>query len=194
MNKSFLLAVVAGVICFSAPATGTEVLTVTVEIERGTFYIHGESIIQVPPDFVFDILMDYENFHRISSGIAETRFLEPTEDGVLLGYTRIDSCIWFFCKQVEKVERIHSIASTEIFTEAIPEQSDFKVNNTHWTFKPVEGGTLATYDVTMDPDFWIPPVIGRWALKKKLRSSAEQLGLRIEYIYQTGKPLSYYGN
>jgi hypothetical protein len=180
---------------FSLAAAGaTEVLTVTVKIDDGTYYLHGESIIEAPPEFVFSIMIDYENFHRISNGIAETRFLEPDEDGVLVGYSRIDSCILFFCRKFEKVERVYPKAPTEITTRGIPEKSDFKVYDTHWTFTTVEGGTLAIYDAEMDPDFWIPPVIGPWTMKKKLVSSAQEMGERIEYMFQTGKPLSYYGN
>lgn len=178
----------------AAQVTATEVLTIDVRVDGGTYYMHGESIIRAPAEFVFDIMLDYDNFYLLAGGIAETRFLEPEENGTLLGYTRIDSCIWFLCRKFEKVERIWATSPTEIVTEVIPEESDFEFNKARWSFQSIEGGTLVIYDAQMDPSFWIPPVIGPWAFKIKLRNSAEQIGYRIEYLMATGKPLSSFGN
>jgi hypothetical protein len=193
VNQRFLASIAIAISSLSAPAIATEVLTVEVEIDGDVYRLHGESIIHAPAEFIFDILIDYDNFHRIASGIAESRYLEPAEDGVLIGYTRIDSCVWFYCRKFEKVERIWTTAPSEIVTEIIPEQSDFNINNTRWTLKDTENGTLLIYDAEMDPDFWVPPVIGPWAFKKKLRHSAESIGWRIEYLYESGKSLSEFG-
>ena len=191
--RRYLLFPVALIMLLITPAAmATEILAVDVQVDGDVYRLHGESIINAPADFIFDILTDYDNFHRISRGIAETRFLEPGEDGTLFGYTRIDSCVWFFCRQFEKVEQIRTIAPTQITTEVIPDQSDFNINKTQWSLTSVEGGTLVKYDAEMDPDFWIPPLIGPWALKNKLQSSAEQIGVRIEYLLSTGRPLSSY--
>ena len=35
----------------------------------------------------------------------------------------------------------------------------------------------------------MPPLIGAWAIKKKLQWSAEEIGARIEYLAATGKSL-----
>jgi hypothetical protein len=193
--KTFLLALFTLVMFApTRPVTATEVLTVEVSVEGSIYHLRGESIIRAPAEFIFEILMDYDNFYRLAGGIAETRLLEPQDDGIMLGYTRIDSCILFYCRQFEKVEKIQSTKPTEIVTEVIPERSDFKFNRTRWSFERTEGGTLVTYDAQMDPSFWIPPVIGPWAFKKKLRTSAEQIGYRIEYLMATGKTLSSIGN
>jgi hypothetical protein len=194
MNQRYLAYITIAMNFLAIHATASEVLTVDVKIDGDVYRMHGESIIQAPTDFVFNILADYDNFHRITNGIAESRYLEPDDDGVLLGYTRIDSCVWFYCRRFEKVERIWTTAPTEIITEAIPEKSDFKIGNARWTLKSVENGTLVIYDADVDPDFWVPPVIGPWAFKKKLRDSAEVIGWRIEYLFKSGKSLSEFGS
>ena len=145
--RRYLLFPVALIMLLITPvAMATEILAVDVEVDGDVYRLHGESIINAPADFIFKILTDYDNFHRLSRGIAETRFLEPGEDGTLFGYTRIDSCVWFFCRQIEKVEQIRTIAPTQITTEVIPDQSDFNINNTQWSLISVEGGTLVKYD------------------------------------------------
>jgi hypothetical protein len=190
VNQRYLAIFAIAISYLSIPAIATEVLAVEVEIEGDIYRMHGESIIHAPAEFIYDILIDYDNFHRISNGIAESHFLPPAPDGVMMGYTRIDSCVWFYCREFEKVERVWSTRPTEIVTEIVPERSDFKVSNTRWTLQTTENGTLVFYDAEMDPDFWVPPVVGPWAFKKKLHSSAETIGTRIEYLLESGKSLS----
>lgn len=192
-KRSVYLAIIT-VLLVPPWALAVEVLSVEVKVNGDMYHMRGESIIEAPADFVFDVLMDFDNFHRLAGGIAESRFLDPSDEGILLGYTRIDSCVLFFCRQLEKVEKIHATAPSEIITEVIPEQSDFKFNKTHWSLKTVDGGTLVIYEADMDPAFWVPPLIGPWALKRKLERSAEQIGWRIEYLAVTGQPLSNFGN
>jgi hypothetical protein len=38
----------------------------------------------------------------------------------------------------------------------------------------------------MEPDFWMPPLISKWAIRYKLRKSAELIGMRIEYLEENG--------
>jgi len=193
--KAFYVSLLAtAALSISARATAVEVLSVDVKLDDDVYKLYGQSVIKAPADFIFRILMDYDNFHRITSGISESRLLDTEDDGALLGYTRVDSCVWIFCRQFEKVERIHATPTREIITEAIPEKSDFILNRTRWVLENMEGGTLVTYQAEIDPDFWIPPLIGPWALKKKLWISAEQIGERIEYLLASGRSLSEFGN
>ena len=170
-------------------ANGVEVLSVHVESEGKRYHMLGESVIQATPEFIFNTLMDYDNFHRLASGIAETRFLASENPGQLLGYTRIDSCVLFFCKSVEKVETIHATPFREIATEAIPEKSDFVFNKSRWLLEDSDEGTHVTYEAEIEPDFWMPPLITKWAIRYKLRKSAELIGLRIEYLQENGMTL-----
>jgi hypothetical protein len=172
-----------------ASANSVEVLSVHVESEGKRYHMLGESVIKATPEFIFNTLMDYDNFHRLASGIAETRFLESENPGELLGYTRIDSCVLFFCKSVEKVETIHATAFREIATEAIPERSDFVFNKSRWLLEGSDDGTHVIYEAEIEPDFWMPPLITKWAIKYKLRKSAKLIGLRIEYLQENGMSL-----
>ena len=171
-------------------ALALEVITVEVEKRDGRYFLRGESIIEAPRDFIRQIISDYENFHRLTSGVAETRFLPDPEGETPLGYTRIDACVLFFCRQAVKVERILVNNDSEVLTLVIPEQSDFEFNRTHWQFFDDPKGTLVIYEAEIEPDFWLPAVIGRWAIKRKLEASAEEIGARIEYLSDTGRPIT----
>ena len=174
-----------------AQATNSvEVLEATVDKEDGVYHVFGESIVEAPPDFIYATLIDYDNFYKISSGIPETRFVESDDPDEVLAYTRVEACVMFFCRSAERLERIESTPYEEIDTTALPEQSDFDVYESNWKLARHERGTRITYEAEFKPDFWMPPLISNWAIKRKLVESAENIGIRIEYLQDNGLELS----
>jgi hypothetical protein len=137
--------------------------------------------------------MDFDNFHRLTGGIAESHYLEPEAsdpDNGRLGYTRIDSCVWLYCKSFERVERIYTEPPSLFRTKIIAERSDFKSYETEWQLKDENGGTRIRFSAAMQPDFWIPAVVGKWAVRRKLELTAQQMGQAIEYLYRNGLTLA----
>lgn len=171
-------------------AAAIEVGEVTVEYRQDRYHLRGESIIAASGEFIFDTLTDYEHFHLLADGVAETKFI--VEKGEQLGYTRIDTCILFFCRAVEKVERVETREPDVILAEAIPELSHYRISKTRWELAPAEGGTRVTYIAEISPNFWLPTTIGTWAIRRTLRSSAENIGVNIEYLYQRNLTLTQY--
>lgn len=174
----------------AGPAMAVEIVDATVDRKDGRYHVRGVSIVQASPEFVYQTIMDYDNFHKLAGGLAETRFVDSEVDGELLGYTRFESCLLFFCKTVEKLERIEALPYTEIRTEALPDQSDFEFNETRWILVPEGDGTRLTYEAEFEPDFWMPPLIGSWVIKRKLVATAELIGRRIEYLAEHGLTLA----
>jgi len=94
----------------------------------------------------------------------------------------MEGCVLFFCVSMRRVERMELDAPSSIRTEALPEQSDFKSSVSEWTLVPEAGGTKMTYRLTMEPDFWIPPLIGPWVLKQRLERGGSGAINRIERL------------
>jgi hypothetical protein len=107
-----------------------------------------------------------------------------------MAYTRYESCVLFYCKVVEKVERILVDTPGLIRTSAVPARSDFVSNESTWRIEADGDGTLLTFEAEFDPDFWIPPMIGNWAIRRKLERSAESIGLQIEWMQARGLTLA----
>lgn len=171
-------------------AGAIEVIEVTVDVSDGRYHVFGQSKIAAPPEFVFSTLMDYDNFHKIASGIDETKFLPTDESGGPLVYTRFQSCVLVFCKTIEKVERIDSHPYDSIRLQAIAERSDFVFSEAQWMIKADGDETLLTYEAEFEADFWIPPFIGPWAVRRKLVNTAELIGMRIEWMHEHGLTLA----
>ncbi len=188
--KNLLLSIA---ICFLASwqnAVAIEVLEVTVDVNDGRYHVFGQSRVEATPEFIYATLIDYDNFHKLAGGIATTKFLPPDESGELLAYTRFESCVLVFCKTIEKVERIDGHPSSAIHVKAIAERSDFVFNESHWLIEGDGETTLLTFKAEFEPDFWIPPLIGPWAVRRKLVRTAELIGMRIEWMQAQGLTLT----
>ena len=172
------------------PASSAVLHSLDVSKDHGRYELVAETHLAAPADAIFDVLVDYEDgrFGRISSVYKESDYLEPAPDGTPLVYTRVEGCFTkFFCKSMRRVERLEVEEPHFIRTTALPEQSDFKFSRSEWVLTPVEGGTEIIYRLTIEPDFWVPPVIGPWLLKRNLERGGARALNRIERLAR-GEP------
>lgn len=187
------LPTVAALLCLSATSgavRAVEVERVEVTKNDDMYRVQTEIIVAAPADFIYDILLDFNDFHRLSGGMVTTRYLPPDDRDILMGYTLVNSCVWVFCKRFEKVERMWPVSRREIVTIADPERSDFVFYTTRWRLEETTTGTRLRFDAAMEPDFWVPPMLGLWAVKRKLAYTVAEIGERVEYLHATGTPLA----
>ena len=161
------------------PAT---IRTIEVEHDDGVFRLVSNAYLAAPREAIFEVLTDYDRFGRISSTYTDYGFMAPAADGTPIIYTTMEGCVMFFCVNMRRVERMEVEAPGSIRTDTLPEQSDFKLSISEWTLEPEAGGTSMTYRLTMEPDFWIPPLIGPWVLKQRLERGGSGAVNRIERL------------
>lgn len=126
---------------------------------------------------------DYsENF---SSAIVEARDLEPDASGRPGFYIRNRGCVLFFCKSLTRQGYVERDEFRVLRAFADPEHSDFKVSNETWEFVEEGGGTIVTYTLYFKPAFWVPPAIGPYMIKRKLKMEGGQALDRIEMAART---------
>ncbi len=166
----------------SASVPGATIRTLEVDYDDGVYSLVSNTWLNAPREAIFEVLTDYDRFGRISSTYKEYGFLEPDDDGVPIIFTRMEGCVLFFCVSMTRVERMITTRPSFIRTDALPEKSDFKSSVSEWTLEPEENGTSMTYSLTVEPDFWIPPLIGPWVLKQRLARGGAGAINRIERI------------
>jgi len=180
-DRAALALAVVG-ICTTATVLPATIRTIDVQHDDGVYRLVSDTYIDAPREAIFDVLTDYERFGRISSAYTDYGFMEPDTDGVPIIYTTMEGCVMLFCVSMRRVERMELEAPSSIRTEALPEQSDFKSSVSEWTLVPEAGGTKMTYSLTMEPDFWSPPLIGPWVLKQRLERGGSGAINRIERL------------
>jgi hypothetical protein len=196
MSARFRFLVAATAVLFAPlahPATLRK-LEVTRDGER--FLVVADTYLEAPVAAIFNVLVDYDDnrFGRISEIYKESGYLEPDTDGTPLVFTRVEGCLIMYCRSMRRVERIELIEPRFIRATTLPEQSDFKYAQAEFSLEAEGDGTKVSYTLSMEPDFWLPPFVGPWFLKRLLSRGGLDAVERIEELavddYQASKILT----
>ena len=170
------------IVALSFTLQAAEIREVDFARDGKRYFLHATTWLEAPAEAIFDVLTDYERFGRISSVYKESGYLEPEPDGTQVVFTRVVGCVTFFCKQIDRVETLVTETNSVIVATVIPERSDFLFSRAEWRFEPAPGGTFVSYDLEMEPDFWVPPIIGPWLIKRRLLNGGVDAVHRIEQL------------
>lgn len=187
--KTCVTAVIASLLIFLAPGSLAADLQF-IEIERDGDRYSARSIIwfDTKPGDLYAVLTDYEMFQRFTSAIAESKNLDPDDEGRPEYFTRMEGCVLVWCRSFVRIGYLELDQDREIVAITDPERSDFKAANERWQLREEDGGTLLMYEFEMIPDFWVPPVIGPYYIKRALRSGGEKAAERIEALARGEEP------
>jgi hypothetical protein len=165
-----------------------------IDRKRGRYELVADANLAATAESIYAVLTDYEDnrFGRISSVYKESDYLEPAPDGTPIIYTRMEGCLMWYCMSLKRVERLETQKPYRIKSVTLPEESNFKYSTSEWVLSPDgSGGTNMTYRLEMEPDFWVPPVIGPWYLKRTLSQGGVRAVTRIERLAREldGRPV-----
>jgi len=153
---------------FAITAAQLDHVTVTKEGDR--YVLEGAVQLEATTSAVYRVITDYDALENLDKGIAESRLIERVSDTVALVYTKMKGCILLFCRKVERIERVEEISATEIRAVVVPDSdTDVRYENSSWELSPHESGTRVVYRTEVEPDFWIPAVIGPAVIRNVLR-------------------------
>lgn len=171
-----------GLLWFPGSEAGT-VRNSDVRYGDGVYSVEMDMEIEADIDAVRTIITDYAGIHRVSNLLTESSLVEaPEEDGIR---RRLVSkiCILFFCVESEIVEDVEEVGRDTVLTTVVPELSDFLSGNSRWHIQNLDQEhSLLRFRYDMEPDFWIPPVIGPLLIKRKLLREAEDTIEMIEAL------------
>ena len=183
-TREVTIAALAGVAASSLLSAAT-IDKLDVTRERGRYALVANAHLEALPESIYAVLMDYGDnaYSRISSAYKESSYLEPEADGTPIVYTRMEGCMLWHCMTLERVERLETREPNWIKSYTLPERSNFKYSTSEWSLEADgKGGTNMTYVLEMEPDFWVPPLIGPFALKRTLSSGGARAVRRIERL------------
>ena len=178
------VAVALTALAVSAVAIAAKIDSLDVERERGRYTLEAYARLDATPESIYAVLMDFDDnaYSRISRVYKESRYLEPASDGTPLVYTRMEGCMLWHCVTLVRTERLETDPPYYIKSVALPEGSNFKRASSEWMLEPDGDGTLMTYTLKMEPDFFVPPIIGPWYLKRTLEKGGLRAVRRIERL------------
>jgi hypothetical protein len=166
----------------ATPAEAAEVEWVKVKRKDGRIDIKSEITIDAPAPEVYDALLEYDKFADLSEDFTESRYIEPAEDGAPRIYTRIEGCIWFFCKTIERYARLDLEPKWKITATGEPDKSDAALSIESWSLSANGNNTVIDYSHEIETGFWVPPLIGTWIIGSSVKRSALSAAIRIEEL------------
>jgi hypothetical protein len=183
--RNAILAGLIGVSCSFAGLTAT-LKSVEVTRDHGRYHLVADTHLDAVPAAISQVLLDFDDnrYSQISEIYKESGYLAPDSDGTPLVYTRVEGCLMLYCRSMTRVERLEVVTPNFIRSTTLPERSDFKYSTSEWTLEPENGGTRVTYRMEMEPNFWLPPFVGPWFLRRTLLRGGVSAVERIEQLAQ----------
>lgn len=179
--KKFTLLLTIFLLLKAPNAISAEILLSSSEYEDGYFLISATSKIDATKKSVINILTDYENITQLSPKIIESQIMEFNKERAIIR-TVVRGCVLFFCKRLTNFQTTRVVDKSNIESVTIPEGSDFEYGKMTWNISEKEGKTTIKYSAKIKPNFFVPPLIGTYFVKKSLLEEAGVVAFSIERI------------
>jgi carbon monoxide dehydrogenase subunit G len=168
---------------FSAGAGAVEFHTLEVSRQGDIYQVQAEVYLAAPPQAVFAVLTDYDHFTRISASVVESRKVQQLDPATTLVYTDTKVCALFYCRHVKELQRITETPPAEVASVVLPEKSDNVKSGSALLHVQAEGeGTLLRWQLSLEPGFWVPPLIGPPLLERSLKAEGRRSAAGVEKL------------
>jgi hypothetical protein len=163
-----------------APASALTIRNLDVTQENGRYRVDFDVLVPVAATRVQALLGDYRQWPRLSNTLIDSRLLQTFADGRQRVHVVFRSCVLLFCKTLRQTKDIDNRQPGHILTVTVPAQSDFADGWEHWQIRSEPPMTRVQYHAAFTPAFAVPPIIGPWILKARLRPNVRLMVQHLE--------------
>ena len=167
---------------FITVADSSNLDDVVVFEKDGAYHISVTAEIAAAEEHVRQVLTDYVHIYRLSDSIIESKVIESSIEEKTQVETVILCGIPVVCKEVTLVEEVSTLESGNLQTVILPEKSDFRSGKAIWEIIAKGDKTQLTYQANIEPDFFIPPILGTKLVIANMRNEYKIALYRIEHI------------
>ena len=124
--------------------------------------------VAAPVHRVMAVLTDYRYPDRLNPEVTKREVISR-QNGITRVRTEFRSCVFLFCKDIVLTQDVTVVAGT-IQAIIVPDESNFRSGYLRWSVSSSDnGGSHIGFEAVMEPDFFIPPLIGGFFVRKRLR-------------------------
>lgn len=157
-----------------------ELRSIEVERDDNHYTMTSVSWLDVESKVLYAVLENHDLFTHFTSAVVESRNTEADGEGRPQFYSRFEGCVIVYCKSFIRNGYLELMPHTNLVAIVDPDRSDFKRSVETWSLTEEDSGTIMEYTFDMELDFWVPPVIGPFYIKRALKTGGEKAIDRIE--------------
>jgi len=171
MNKSFSKLILVTLVLLPGISLCADIKTIEIKKEKNLYHMHINATVNADFDNVIRIITDYENLPLINPYLKESKLMDNPENERITVNMLTEICVLFLCFNIRHVQTFHYIENGILFSRIIPGKSDFQAGWMRWEIKAIDSNKMSPVtqillDIEMVPDFFVPPVIGPYQIKK----------------------------
>ncbi len=155
---------------------------IAVSVRGDHYHMSLNLILHASLERVWHVIADYADIKRLNPAVKSSTV--SRRDGITLLRMHIRSCVLFICFPVTQTEAMTTDRDRWVRGIIIPRLSSFRSGVSRWRLRTVPGGTEAHFGASLTPSFYIPPVIGPWLIRRKLRAEMDETASRLKaWVY-----------
>jgi Polyketide cyclase / dehydrase and lipid transport len=160
--------------------------------EGDDYVIHLRAHIDAPPSKVFHCLADFARLPQLNPSVSRVSVGEADAEGRLPVTSEAEFCVVAICRTLKHVQRMR-IEPTEAGgrIEAVtvpPPASDFRAGSARWQVSADGDASRFEFDAHLQPDLWLPPVVGPWMVQRRLDEETRRTVDNLERLSREGSP------
>lgn len=164
----------------AAQAAGATFSKLEVSHAGDRYHAVAEAYLDAAPDQVYAALLDFARLPEVSPDILEAKVLREPDSRTQVVYIESRGCIMIFCRTLRQVQRFTELSPSDIVAVTLPGNGNIKEGSSSWHLVADGQGTRVFWETTLEPDFWVPPLIGPGLVQKLLRKHGETFMNGIE--------------
>lgn len=175
----------SGLLLASSSVAAYQLDSLDVSHEDARYRVELHVQLDVAAADAYAAFTDVDRLPAINPAVKVARPMQGAPPGASRIYTDIRVCVSFFCRHLEQVQDMRYTPRANggaISAKVIPELSNLRFGEALWTLDECAGRTCLSFIATLEPAFWIPPLIGPWLMQRKLREEAMQTSAGIERV------------
>lgn len=159
-----LLLILGGVRCVMA----LDIHDLHIAKQGRTYEVQMTFSVTASASQVIAVLTDYGFPDRLDPEVTKREIISRHGE-ITRVRTEARGCVFIFCKDIAFTLDV-TVVENNIQAVIVPDESDFRSGYFDWSVSRSDsGGSYIVFESAMEPDFYIPPLIGGILVRKMLR-------------------------
>ena len=134
----------------------------------------------------YTVLTTFDKLTEINPAVQRVTVRERISTSEAVLETEVQVCMLWFCKLLLQVQDMRwqptDNAGGTLVAQVRPAESNLRYGQAEWRIWPCEAHSCMRFVAEIEPDFWVPPLIGPWVIRRKLEQEALQTSEGIERL------------